>query len=316
MTTFERPPVGVSPAEPSALGAEAPVPEGGDVASSGAIWRQFYYTFTEHRLAVFGAVTIVIVVLFCFVGPHIYHTDQVYQNLDYINARPGTSHRPLGADNNGYDILGRLMYGGQVSLEVATAVALAVTVIGVVVGAISGYFGGIVDTLIMRICDIGLSFPVVFLFIFMSRIYTPTKGLLIILLTVTVWFIPARLVRGETLSLRTREYVQAVKGMGGRSRRIIARHIIPNTVGTIIVNATFQVADAIIILATLEFLGFSLPPPTPTWGGMLSDGTTFLQDGYWWEVYPALIIIVLTVVSFNFVGDALRDSFDVRLQKR
>ena len=102
--------------------------------------------------------------------------------------------------------------------------------------------------------------------------------------------------------------------MGGGSRRIIARHIVPNTIGTIIVNATFQVADAIIILATLEFLGFSLPPPTPTWGGMLSDGTTFLQDGYWWQVYPALIIIVLTVVSFNFIGDALRDTFDVRLQ--
>jgi len=307
MTTFET--------EPEHLAAEAPTPEGGEVASSGAIWKQFFYTFVEHKLAVFGAVMIVLIALFCFVGPHLYHTDQVHPRLDKVNLGPGPGG-PLGSDNTGYDILGRLMYGGQVSLEVGISVALAVTVLGVVIGAISGYFGGIVDTIIMRICDIGLSFPVVFLFVFMSRIYTPTKGLLILLLTLTVWFIPARLVRGETLSLRTREYVQAVKGMGGKSRRIIARHIIPNTVGTIIVNATFQVADAIIILATLEFLGFSLPPPTPTWGGMLSDGITFLEDGYWWQVWPALIIIVLTVVSFNFVGDALRDSFDVRLQKR
>ncbi len=294
---------------------ELPTPEGGEVVATGSAWKQFYHTFTEHKLAVFGAITLILVVLFSFVGPHLYHTDQVHTNLSKVNLGPGPGG-PLGADNNGYDILGRLMYGGQVSLEVGFAVAAAVTVLGVITGAISGYFGGIVDTIIMRICDIGLSIPVVFLFIFMSRVYTPTKGLLIVLLTLTVWFIPARLVRGETLSLRTREYVQAVRGMGGRSPRIIARHIVPNTIGTIIVNATFQVADAIIILATLEFLGFSLPPPTPTWGGMLSDGTTFLQDGYWWQVYPALIIIVLTVVSLNFIGDALRDTFDVRLQRR
>jgi peptide/nickel transport system permease protein len=232
-----------------------------------------------------------------------------------VNKGPG-SGRPLGTDNNGYDILGRLMAGGQVSLEVGLAVAAAATFIGVIYGAVAGYFGKLVDTVLMRIVDIGLAIPVVFLFIFFSRIYTPSKGLLILLLTLTVWFVPARLVRGETLSLRTREYVQAVRAMGGKSGRIIARHIIPNTIGTIIVNATFQVADAILILATLEYLGFSLPPPTPTWGGMLSDGVTFLQDGYWWQVYPALTIIVLTVVSFNFIGDALRDSFDVRLQRR
>jgi peptide/nickel transport system permease protein len=150
----------------------------------------------------------------------------------------------------------------------------------------------------------------------MSRIYTPSKGLLILLLTLTVWFTPARLVRAETLSLRTREYVQAARSMGGKPWRVIARHIVPNAVGTIVVNATFQVADAIIVLATLEFLGFSIPPPTPTWGGMLSDGTEFLQDGYWWQIYPALAVIVLTVISFNFIGDALRDSFDVRLRRR
>lgn len=301
--------------ETTAIEPELPVPEGGDVGSMGSAWKQFYHTFVEHKLAVIGAIMIVLVTLFCFVGPLLYHTDQVHPNLEKVNLPPGPGG-PLGADNTGYDILGRLMYGGQVSLEVGSAVAVAVTVLGVIVGAISGYFGKFVDTVIMRICDIGLSIPVVFLFIFMSRIYTPTKGLLIVLLTLTVWFIPARLVRGETLSLRTREYVQAVRGMGGKSGRVIWRHIVPNTIGTIIVNLTFQIADAIIILATLEFLGFSLPPPTPTWGGMLSDGTTFLQDGYWWQVYPALIIIVLTVVSFNFVGDALRDSFDVRLQKR
>ena len=117
--------------------------------------------------------------------------------------------------------------------------------------------------------------------------------------------------RGETLSLRTREYVQAVKVMGGKSRRIVFRHIIPNAIGTIIVNATFQVADAILVLAVLQYLGFALPPPTATWGQMLSQGSRFLSDGYWWQVYPALVAIVLIVVAFNFIGDALRDSFEV-----
>ena len=271
--------------------------------------------FLDNRLAIVGLGTLLLVILFSFVGPVLYPTNQSSPNLLNINLPPG-SGGPLGSDNNGFNILGRLMYGGQVSLEVSFAVAACVTILGVVYGAISGFFGKLVDAIMMRIVDIGLSIPVVFLFIFMSRIFTPTKTLLILLLSLTVWFVPARLIRAETLSLRTREYVTASTSMGGRSRRIIARHIIPNTIGTIVVNATFQVADAIIILATLEFLGFSLPPPTATWGGMLSDGSQFLQDGYWWEVYPALIIIVLTVVSINFIGDGLRDAFDVRLQRR
>jgi peptide/nickel transport system permease protein len=156
----------------------------------------------------------------------------------------------------------------------------------------------------------------VFLFIFMAQIFKPNVGLLIFLLAIVSWQIPARLVRGETLSLRTREYVQAVRVMGGRSWRIILRHIVPNTIGTIMVTVTFQIANAILTLAVLQYLGFGLPPTTPTWGSMLSDGTTFLQDGYWWQVYPALALIVLTVVAFNFIGDALQDAFDVRLQER
>jgi peptide/nickel transport system permease protein len=140
--------------------------------------------------------------------------------------------------------------------------------------------------------------------------------LLILLLALVSWLVPARLVRGETLTLRTREYVQAVQVMGGRSWRIIIRHIIPNTIGTIVVTVTFQIANAILTLAVLQYLGFGLPQSTPTWGGILSQGTAYLQDGYWWEVYPALIIIVVTVVAFNFIGDALQDAFDVRLQEK
>jgi peptide/nickel transport system permease protein len=185
-----------------------------------------------------------------------------------------------------------------------------------VYGAVAGYFGKYVDAVMMRVVDILLAIPVVFLFIFVSDVITPSTWLLIGVLSGLSWLAPARLVRGETLSLRTREYVQAVKVMGGKSRRIVFRHIIPNAIGTIIVNATFQIADAILVLAILQYLGFSLPFPTATWGSMLSQGSSFLSDGYWWEVYPALVAIVLIVVAFNFIGDALRDSFEVRLQER
>jgi peptide/nickel transport system permease protein len=291
------------------------IPEGGEVVSSGSPWRLVGRTFAQNRLAVIGAVIIVFLILFSFLGPVIYHTNQTDPNLLAPNLAPGGSY-PLGTDQNGYDILGRLMEGGQSSLEVGLAVGLVSTVFGLIYGAISGFFGGIVDGVLMRLVDVGLAIPIVFLFIFMAQVFKPTLGLLIILLIAVSWLIPARLVRGETLSLRTREYVQAVRVMGGTPWRIIVRHIIPNTIGTIMVTVTFQIANAILTLAVLQYLGFGLPVTTPTWGGMLSDGTGFLQDGYWWQVYPALIIIVVSVVAFNFIGDALQDAFDVRLQER
>ncbi len=291
------------------------VPEGGEAHDSGSVWRLVARTFLENRLALVGLVIVVLVTLFCFVGPLFYKTDQVHSNLLNANLTPGSGH-PLGTDDNGYDILGRLMAGGQSSIEVGLSVALIATSMGVLWGAIAGFVGGAVDAVMMRIVDVVLAIPVVFLFIFLASVIQPTLLLLILVLALLSWLGPARLVRGETLSLRTREYVQATRVMGGGSWRAVLRHIVPNTIGTIIVNATFQVADAILVLATLQFLGFGLPPPTATWGGMLANGTQYLFDGYWWMVYPAGILIVLTVLAFNFIGDGLRDSLEVRLQRR
>jgi peptide/nickel transport system permease protein len=291
------------------------IPEGGEVVSSGSPWVLVLRTFAQNKLAIVGLVVVVLIILFSFIGPLIYNTDQLNPNLVDVNLAPGGGH-PLGTDESGFDILGRLMVGGQSSIEVGLAVGIVSTLLGLVYGAISGWFGGAVDGAMMRLVDIGYAIPIVFLFIFMAQVFKPNLTLLIILLVAVSWLIPARLVRGETLTLRTREFVEAVKVMGGRSPRIITRHIIPNTIGTIMVTVTFQVANAILTLAVLQYLGFGLPPTTPTWGSMLSNGTTFLQDGYWWEIYPALIIIVITVVAFNFIGDALQDAFDVRLQER
>ena len=289
--------------------------DGGEVHTSGSVLRLLWHTFRENKLALTGVISVVVIALFCFVGPLFYVTDQIHSNLLNVNLAPSRAHL-LGTDDNGFDVLGRLMVGGQSSIEVGLAVACIATSLGVSWGSISGFFGGFVDAVMMRIVDVMLAIPVVFLFVFLASIFKPTLLMLIIVLGLLSWLSPARLVRGETLSLRTREYVQAAKTMGGGSTRAIFRHIIPNAVGTIIVNATFQVADAILVLATLSFLGFGLAPPAATWGGMLSNGTNYIFDGYWWQIYPAGLMIVLTVLSFNFIGDGLRDSFEVRLQRR
>jgi len=293
---------------PAALGGR------GDAVRQDASWRMIARAFVDNKLALAGLIMVVVVALFCFVGPLFWHTNQV--NTTFLVNKPPSAAHPLGTDDLGYDVLGRLMAGGQSSLEVGLAVAVVATAFGVLYGVLSGFAGGFTDVVMMRFVDIVLAIPVVYLFIDLASEFKPTLWLLILVLSLLSWLGPARLVRGETLSLRVREFVEAVRTMGGRSGRIIVRHLVPNTMGTIAVNATFQVADAILTLAVLSYLGFSLPPPTATWGGMLENGVNFLYDGYWWEIYPAGVLIVLTVVAFNFIGDGLRDSLDVRLQRR
>jgi peptide/nickel transport system permease protein len=304
----------------------APAPSGGEAQQQvgGGLTVQILRVFAENRLAVIGVVIIVFMIFFCFLGPLFYHTNQTNAQLALTtqpqNAPPGSSDCktgcPLGTDNTGFDMLGRIMYGGQVSLIVGFAAAGIATVLGVLVGAISGFFVGWVDSFMMRIVDVLLSVPILYLLIVLAVIFHPSVEILILVIGFTAWLVPARLVRGETLSLRVREFVQAVRVMGGGSPRIVVRHIIPNTIGTIIVNATFQVADAILLLAALGFIGLGVPAPKTDWGNMIAVGTNGADSGYWWEIYPTGLAIVLVVVAFNFVGDALRDAFEVRLQRR
>lgn len=297
---------------PEVLGA--PAPAGGEATATGSLGRLILRTFVENKLALVGVVVLVAMAGFCFLGPLFYHTNQTFATLNVTEA-PSAQH-PLGTDVNGLDVLGRLMVGGRSSLEVGLAAALVATLIGVVWGAISGFFGGVVDAVMMRIVDVVLSIPILLLLIVLAVLYSPSKVTLIFLIGGVAWLVPARLVRGETLTLRTREYVQAVRVMGGNGRRVVYRHIIPNAIGTIIVNATFQVADAILLLAALGFLGLGISFPDTDWGTMLSYGAEYLTVGYWWLIWPAGIAIVLVVVAINFIGDALRDALEVRLQRR
>jgi peptide/nickel transport system permease protein len=264
--------------------------------------------FADNRLAVAGLAVVIALTLFAFIGPLLYHTDQIHTRLAMETLRPGPG-RPLGTDNVGYDQLGRLMVGGQTTLEVAFGAAAVAILLGVVWGATAGYLGGFADGLMMRVVDALLAIPALFLLIFLATVFKPSVLMLIIVVGVTAWLVPARLVRGEALSLRNREYVQAARTMGVRPPTIIFRHIVTNSIGTILVNATFQVADAILLVAALSFLGLGISPPATNWGAMLSDGLNYTYSGYWWLTYPPGIAIVLTVVAFNLIGDGLRDAF-------
>ncbi len=284
---------------------------------SRSLLRRGWDVFAENKLALASLAVVLLIVLFCFVGPLIYRTDQLHTNLTDVLCQPSGAHL-LGCDNVGYDVLGRLMIGGQTSIEVGVAAAIVAVLFGTLYGALSGFVGGFADSLLMRLVDAGLSIPYITVLIILSVIFHPNKPVMVFVIAAFYWLGVARLVRGETLTLRTREYVQAVKVVGGGNRRAIIRHIVPNAIGTIIVQATFAVADSIIILAGLGFLGLGVQPPATDWGSMLSGGLQYLQSSqsYWWLIYPAGIAIILTCIAINFIGDALRDAFETRLQRR
>lgn len=287
------------------------VTEGGEVGlglSRGELLRDMFW---GGRLSKAGAVLIVLVVLFCFVGPLIYRTDQVHANAALIVKPPSAQHL-LGTDENGFDEMGQLMVGGQSALEIGLAAAFLASIFGALYGAVAGYAGGVWDALLMRVVDTVLAIPGLLLLLLLAVIWSNSVPALIVILALYAWLVPARLVRGETLTLRTREYVQAARLAGAGSMRIVVRHIVPNAFGTIVVNTTFQIADAILALAGLSFLGLGPPPPAVNWGGILSDGSQVLVEGAWWLVYPAGAAIVLTVMAFNFLGEGIQEALGAR----
>jgi ABC-type dipeptide/oligopeptide/nickel transport system permease subunit len=290
-------------------------PEGGEVGAVQSGWRLALREFARNRLAVVGVATLLFFVLFSFVGPVFYHGNYLISDLLSTNLGPGSGH-PLGTSNQGYDELALLMKGGQAALEVGFFSAFIAIVIGALYGAIAGLAGGIVDAVLMRVVDVFLSVPFLFIVLIVAVRYGASVLSLSLLIGGFSWLVPARLVRGEVLSLRVRDFVAAARVAGASQARLIGRHLLPNALGVVIVNVTFQVADAILAIAFLGFLGFGLQWPNQDWGDLLSNGTTYLQDGYWWQVFPVGACIVLVVMACNLIGDAARDSLDVRLRRR
>ncbi|MER5960186.1 ABC transporter permease [Streptomyces longhuiensis] len=297
--------------------AVLPVQPGQEEAAQAtpSLARRTLRVFTGNKLALTGVVVLVLLLAFCYLGPLVHPNEQIHTDLAQANLSPGTAGHLLGTTDLGYDLLGRLMVAGRTSLEIGLAAGLLATLFGTVYGAVAGYFGGWVDAAMMRVTDAALAIPAMFLLVVVAAIITPSKGILILIIAGVAWLSPARLVRGEALSLRNREYVQAMRMMGGGGTRAVFKHIVPNAIGTVIVNCTFQIADAILYVSYLAFLGLSIPPPSADWGSMLSAGITYTQNGYWWLIFPPGIAIVLVVAAFNFIGDGLRDAFEVRLRK-
>ncbi len=289
--------------------------DGGAVAATTPMWRLALRSFLENRLAVVGVGVILVFLLFCWVGPVFYPTNQLNTDIGNTFQPPGNGH-PLGTDSYGFDVLGRLMKGGQASLEIAFLSALIATVIGTLWGAVAGLVGGVVDAAMMRVVDVLLAIPFLFIVLIIATRFDASVLSLSLVLGAFSWLVPARLVRGEVLTLRVRDFVSAARVMGGSRWRLVSRHLVPNALGTVIVNVTFQVADAILAVAALGFLGFGLSYPRVSWGDMLSDGINYLLSGYWWLIYPVGLCLVLVVMACNFIGDALRDAVDVRLRKR
>jgi len=324
MSLGSMPPEPIPTNEPSPVGVVIhDAPETALAVASGMLpagkprstFRRGLEVFMENKLAVTGVCIFVFMLLFCFVGPHIYVTNQLTVDFAHEELSPSGSHL-LGTDANGFDVLGRLMSAGHISLEVGIAAAVLATVVGVLWGAIAGYIGGFVDAFMMRIVDAMLSIPTLFLALVVVSMVTPSKPVLILVIALTSWLTTSRLVRGEALSLRTRDYVQAMKVMGGGNTRAVLRHIAPNAIGTIMVNATFQVADAIALIVSLSYLGLGIRPPQQDWGGMLSNGVQYVYDGYWWLIVPAGFLIVIVIAAAIFIGEGLRDAVEVRLQRR
>ena len=274
-------------------------------------WRAFW----RSPLAIAGVAILGFLILFSWVGPMIWRLNPISTDLSYIISPPFAGH-PLGTTGVGQDQLSQLMVGGQISLLIGFFSAVTGMVIGVVYGLISAQFGGWLDTVLMRFVDMTLAIPGIYLLLVLDSILQPNAMTIIFIIAVTSWQPIARIVRGEVLSLKTRDFVEAARAEGAGQARIMFRHYLPNVMGPIIVFTTFQVGLGILTIAGLSFLGLGLPQTTPNWGTSLSNSMSYMYQNAWWLIYPPGILIVLAELSVNFLGDAFNSAFDPRMRGR
>jgi len=267
--------------------------------------------FRAHRPAMAGALVLALLAILCAAAPLVSPYDPDKTALLSLYESPSLTH-PFGTDDLGRDLATRILYGGRVSLAIGLlAVTVAITV-GTLIGVTAGYYGKWVDGVLMRFVDMMYSFPRLFLLILFGVFFKGmTVPVIVLVLGLLSWMTTSRLVRASFLSLKQREFVEAARCVGARDRRIIFRHILPNSVAPIIVAGTLGVGAAIIAESTLSFLGLGIQPPTPSWGNMLNHATTDMGKAPWIAIFPGLFIF-LAVVSINFIGDGLRDALDPR----
>ncbi len=277
--------------------------------------RQAAKRFMRNRLAVAGLLVIAILYAAAIAAPLIQRYDERALEPGMRSKPPSAAHW-MGTDRNTRDVWARLVVGGRVSLATGFAAVAIVMTIGTTLGALAGYFGGIVDQIVMRTTDILLAIPLILLLITAAALFQPSLLTTITVIGFTAWPGTARLVRGQFLSLKNQEYVVAARAIGAPAPRIVVRHLFPNTLAVIIVQATIWLSFAILLEASLSYLGLGVQIPTPSWGNMLQDGQRELQSGAWWLTFFPGLAIFVTVLAFNLVGDGLRDALDPRHGKR
>jgi peptide/nickel transport system permease protein len=309
----------LTPAKPgAAASALAPRAE----TMSQIVWKRL----RRRKPALIGLGVLVVIVLLAVFAPLVTSGNAEAPNLLFKFAKPlsrtADGHLLIfGGDNLGRDVFARSLYGARVSLEVGFLASGLSLVLGVIIGAVAGYYGGWIDNLLMRVVDIFLSIPSLLLMITIVAIYSSTihKGqeiyLIIGVVGILGWPGPARLVRGEFLTLKERDFVEAAKALGSRDGRIIFRHILPNVLGPVIVSATLAVSGAILTEATLSYLGLGIQPPIPSWGNMIQDGQSYLRNAWWITTFPGALACLATL-SLYMLGDGLREALDPRLKNR
>jgi peptide/nickel transport system permease protein len=286
-----------------------------------SLWSDAFRQFRRHRLAMFGVFTFSLLLVATLLGPVIYRapTDLIDYGAGLLS--PSFDH-PFGTDDLGRDLLARVLIGGRVSMAVGVAAVIIAITMGTLIGSVAGFFGGRIDTVLMRLTDLFLALPVLPLLLMvtylfrdpMRRAFGPEVGIFILIVSVIGllnWMPLSRLVRAAFLSIKQKEYVEAARCVGASNRRLMANHILPNTLSAVIVAATVGVGQAIITESSLSFLGLGFPPDVPTWGRLLYDAQNYLDLAPHWAIFPGLLIF-LTVLSINYIGDGLRDALDPR----
>jgi peptide/nickel transport system permease protein len=276
--------------------------------TSGLARRLLWPRLRRHRLAVASLLVLAAIALACMAAPLIAPYDFDAIDLGSIREPPSAAHW-MGTDDLGRDVFTRVLYGGRISIAIGILAALIGTGVGSVVGAVAGYRGGRLDNVLMRATDVAHSIPTLPLLIVLGSYTQAAFTSLALIIGLLSWMATARVVRGEVLSIREMPYIEAARGIGASSRRVIGRHILPNAIGPIIVGATLAVGNAIVLESSLSFLGLGVQPPTPTWGNLLMDAQATMASKPWLTIFPGLAILIV-VLAVNFLGDGLQDALD------
>jgi peptide/nickel transport system permease protein len=302
---------------PCGRAAEGPVRDGVIAQTSAAASRVWvpggraWRRFRRHALAVSSVVVIALLIFAACFAPALTAYTPVQQDLDFTLAPPSLAHL-MGTDDLGRDVFARVLFGARASLAVAFSAVAILIGVGTIVGLLAGYYRSL-DGPLMRCVDLLMSVPNVFLILAIVALFGPGLWRTMTVIGITSWMATARLVRGQLLSMREQEFVEAARAVGANDRRIIWSHLVPNLLTLITVQTTLYVSYAVITESLLSYLGLGAQPPTPSWGNILSDGRNFMRDAWWLTLFPGLAIFV-TVMAFNFVGDGLRDALDPRGQ--